>query len=88
MISREKLLEAMRDEITLAKNTNMPQFVAGLFQALEVIENQDEIEGEWLEASMDYMCSHCKEKINDEVVYITDGLPRFCPFCGAEMNRR
>lgn len=53
MINKETLLEAMRNEIIFAKKTNMPQFVAGLVQALEVIENQEEVDS--------IQIVHCKD---------------------------
>lgn len=42
----------------------------------------------WEEKSMDYVCSHCKEHYNDDLLFIhfPYGLPKYCPECGAKMD--
>ena len=47
------------------------------------------VHGEWIEDRMDYVCSHCKIHFSDELAYIKhhyEGLPRYCPDCGALMD--
>lgn len=44
--------------------------------------------GEWLEKEMYYQCSHCKTGFNSDIKWIANGLPKFCPECGADMRKK
>ena len=42
--------------------------------------------GEWIDKKLYYLCSHCSTGFNDELPWITNGLPKYCPECGAIMK--
>lgn len=44
MVDKERILALLDDEIEFAKGTGMPQFVLGLQQAKQVIEEDDSVE--------------------------------------------
>lgn len=56
---------------------------------MPTVEANPVVHGEWLEKSMDYVCSQCKTEFHDDIEWIQGEhkLPNFCPECGADMRK-
>ena len=97
LISRSALIKAMEKKYEVAEKRGL--YAVGLdcgFIVTEGIINEQPtveavpvVHGEWMEASMNYKCSHCKTEFHDDIEWIqgcNHKLPNFCPECGAKMN--
>lgn len=92
-IEREALLkhlnECAKDEFF---DSDMARAVVGISVYVEMMPTADVQpvkRGKWIEQDMYYVCSNCKHEFLNDILGIAiwgNGVPYFCPNCGADMR--
>lgn len=81
-ISREAVLQTLQ-------KANIGGYITERLLEIPSADVQPVKCGHWFEQDMHYVCSNCKHEFLNEILGIAiweNGVPYFCPWCGADMR--